>query len=120
MNVTKHSVLSFLVGFLFLTTSSGVLFAKDIRMFVRHNVADYAKWKKGYDAFGSSQKKMGVYFQSVYQSADNPNDVTVVHDFHSLLKAKEFAASSELKTSMLKLGVKGTPEIWFVNKGTIN
>jgi hypothetical protein len=38
----------------------------------------------------------------VYQSADDPNDVTVIHDFHRAEKAKAFAALPELKAAMEK------------------
>lgn len=90
---------------------------QDVRMFVRHDVADYPTWKKGYDGFSGYQKSHGVFFQSVWQSNENPNDVTVIHDFHSIEKAKSFANSQELKEKMAKLGVKGTPQIWYTNKG---
>jgi ABC-type sugar transport system substrate-binding protein len=90
--------------------------AEDIRMFVRHEVADYAVWKKAYDGFAPTQKKMGVVFKAAYQSTDNPNDITVIHDFHSLEKAKAFATSPELRAAMEKAGVKGAPQIWYANK----
>jgi hypothetical protein len=92
-------------------------FAADVRMFIRHDVADYSVWRKGYDAYAPTQKKMGVIFEAVYQAVENPNDVTVIHDFHSLEKAKAFAASSDLKETMGKLGVKGPPQIWYTSKG---
>jgi len=92
--------------------------AEDVRMFARHEVADYGAWRKVYDAFAPTQKKMGVIFKAVYRSTDNPNDVTVVHDFHSLEKAKTFAASPELKNAMENAGVKGPPQIWFTTKNT--
>lgn len=91
--------------------------AADVHMFVRHEVADYATWKKAYDGFRVTQKKMGVVAQAVYQSTDNPNDVTVTHEFHSLDKAKAFAASPELRAAMEKAGIKGAPQIWFTTKG---
>ena len=52
----------------------------------------------------------------MYQSTDDPNDVTVIHDFHSLVKAKAFAASAELKATMEKAGVKGAPQIWYTTR----
>ena len=109
-----------ILGFLSMTLlcAASPTWAKDVRMFVRHEVADYAVWKKGYDDFAPNQKKMGVIFKAVYQTADNPNDVTVIHDFHSLEKAKAFAASPELKADMERLGVKGQPQIWITNKGS--
>lgn len=91
-------------------------FAADVHLFVRHEVADYATWRKAYDGFHATQVKMGVVAQAVYQSTDNPNDVTVTHVFHSLDKAKAFTASPELKAAMEKSGVKGAPQIWYTSR----
>ena len=96
----------------------GAAWAGDVRMFVRHEVADYGVWRTAFDSFAPTQKKMGVIFKAVYQSAENQNDVTVIHDFHSLEKAKAFASSPELKTTMEKAGVKGAPQIWYTTKAT--
>ena len=90
--------------------------AADVRMYVRHEVADYAAWRKGYDGFDATRRKLGVTGQAVYQSLDNPNDVTVTHDFKTADKAKAFAASPDLKAAMAKAGVKGTPQIWLTSK----
>ena len=97
-------------------TAAGAVRAADVRMFIRHEVADYSVWRKAYDAFAPEQKKAGVYFQAVYQSVDHPTDLTVIHDFHSLDKAKAFAASPVLKATMEKAGVKGAPQIWYTSK----
>ena len=82
-------------------------------MFARHEVADYGVWRKAYDSFAPTQKKMGVFSQSVYRGIENSNDITVIHDFKSFEKAKAFAASPELKAAMEKAGVKGAPQIWY-------
>jgi quinol monooxygenase YgiN len=85
-------------------------------MYVHHEVTDYAAWRKVYDGFDATRKKLGVIAQAVYRSVDNPNDVTVTHDFRSAEKAKAFAASAELKATMEKAGVKGAPQIWITTK----
>jgi quinol monooxygenase YgiN len=90
--------------------------ADDVHMFVRHEVTDYATWRKSYDAFHATQQKLGVVSEAVYRSTDNPNDVTVTHEFHSVEKAKAFAASPELKAAMEKSGVKGAPQIWYTTR----
>jgi hypothetical protein len=90
--------------------------AADVRMFIRHEVADYAAWRKAYNAFDATRRKLGVTGQAVYQSLDNPNDVTVTHDFKTADKAKSFASSSDLKSTMEKAGVKGTPQVWFTTR----
>ena len=65
------------------------------------------------NGFDATRRKLGVTGQAVDQLLDNPNDVTVTHDFKTADKAKSFASSSDLKTTMEKAGVKGTPQVWF-------
>ena len=54
--------------------------------------------------------------QAVYQAADNPNDITVTHEFASAAAAQDFVNSDELKKAMQGGGVIGSPTIWFTNK----
>ena len=110
-----HLIAAVAVG-ISIIAAAGTAHAADVRMFVRHEVADYAVWRKAYNAFTPAQKKHGVLYQAVYQSADNPNDVTVVHDFHTLDEAKAFGALPELKAAMEKSGVKGAPQIWYTTR----
>jgi ABC-type sugar transport system substrate-binding protein len=114
---SRNALIACLMG-LAVLGAAGVARAADVRMFVRHEVADYGGWRKAFDAFAPTQKKLGVTYKAVYQSTENPNDVTVIHDFHSLEKAKAFAASAELKATMEKAGVKGAPQIWYTTKST--
>lgn len=82
-------------------------------LFVRHTVADYAAWRRIFDDFGPTQKAMGVTDKAVYQAADNPNDITVTHEFATLDAANAFAGSPELKSAMHDAGVTSAPTIWF-------
>ena len=86
-----------------------------IRMFVRHDVTDYAKWRAVYDGFDQERRGMGVKAQAVYQAADNANDVTVTHDFDDLPSAQGFASAPRLKEIMGDAGVAGAPQIWFTS-----
>ena len=85
-------------------------------MFIRHEVADYAKWKQVYDDFKPTQKKLGVTAETVYRAADNPNDVTITHEFAALDAAQKFAASDDLHTAMKQAGIVGEPSIWFASR----
>jgi hypothetical protein len=87
-----------------------------INLFVRHTVADYATWRKNYDAFAPVQKQMGVKAQAVYQSVDDPNDVTVTHEFATLEEARAMVNSADLRAKMQESGVTGAPTVWFANK----
>jgi hypothetical protein len=85
-------------------------------LFVRHQVADYSKWRQVYDAFGPTQKTLGVQDQAVYQAIDNPNDITVRHEFASLAAAQAFGGSPELGAAMHDAGVEGAPTVWFTTQ----
>jgi quinol monooxygenase YgiN len=82
-------------------------------LFAKHEVKDYAAWRRVYDDFDAKRRKMGVISDSVYRSEDDPNNITVTHDFSDLAAAKAFADSQELRDTMHKAGVTGAPEIWF-------
>ncbi len=82
-------------------------------MFVRHNVADYAAWRKAYDDFDAERRSMGVTGATVYRSADDPSEVTITHDFATVDAAKEFSQSPRLHEVMQQAGVQGEPTIWF-------
>lgn len=85
-------------------------------LFVRHTVSDYKAWRKVYDDFAPVRKSLGVTAAAVYQSTDNPGDITVTHDFATAEAAQAFAKSPELKKAMQNAGVVGAPTIWFTNK----
>jgi len=85
-------------------------------LFVRHQVADYAAWRRVYDALGPTQKAGGVTAEAVYQAVDDPNNLTVTHEFATLHAAHAWAASPELRTAMHDAGVVGAPTIWFTSR----
>ncbi|MCK5366309.1 MAG: antibiotic biosynthesis monooxygenase, partial [Gammaproteobacteria bacterium] len=81
-------------------------------LFVRHKVKDFVTWKTAYDAFDEERKTLGVTGQGVYQSDDNPNEVTLYHEFKSIDSAKAFVDSPRLKEVMEAAGVASAPDIW--------
>ena len=89
---------------------------KTIRMFIQHDVADYALWKKHYDDFSNNQKAHGVINEFVYQSIDDPNSITVIHDFTNTEEAKSFVSSAEFKSFIFRSGVKGIYQIWYTRQ----
>jgi hypothetical protein len=86
-----------------------------IRMFVRHEVTDYPTWRRHYDGFETERRTMGVRGAAGYVGADNPNDITVTHDFDALTPAQAFASSPRLREIMAAAGVSGRPTIWFTS-----
>jgi hypothetical protein len=61
------------------------------------------------------QRAAGLVNPRIYHSADsNKSEIVVVFDTEDTKKAKEFAASPDLKAAMLKAGVVDTPTIYFL------
>src|SRR5438445_10924565 len=86
-----------------------------VNLFVKHAFEDYRNWKVAYDDLGSTRRTMGVTVASVHQDPQDPNMVTVTHQFNTLDAAKTFASSDELKNAMMKAGVSGRPDMWITN-----
>ena len=81
-------------------------------MIVRHRVRDYGQWRPIFDQHAEMQRAAGLINPRVYHSADsNKSEIVVVFDTEDTKKAKDFAASSDLKEAMMKAGVLDTPTI---------
>jgi hypothetical protein len=64
-------------------------------LLVRHQVKDFTAWRQAYSAAATLPKRAGVLAEAVYQAEDDPNDVTVTHEFMSLAEAKALVGSAE-------------------------
>jgi hypothetical protein len=84
-----------------------------VRLFVRINVADYETWREVYDQFYGERVAMGVMGDAAFQLVDDPNDVTVWHDFETPEVATAFVSSDALRNVRQRAGVQGEPQFWF-------
>lgn len=80
-------------------------------LYIRHKVADYESWKRGYDEADWLRKKHGIVFAALARDPSDPNVVMALHRFKDMKGAKRF--SEEVPSIMREVGVEGTPEIWF-------
>jgi hypothetical protein len=87
-----------------------------IHLFVRQDVTNYEEWCFAYDRFWRDQDAHGAPIRTVYQSIDNPNDITVEHIFKNRDDARAIIASDDLAQAMTDAGVLGKPQIWFIEK----
>jgi quinol monooxygenase YgiN len=85
-----------------------------IHVIVRHKVADFAKWKQAFDAFLNHRMAAGETGFRVFQSIDDPRDVTVFSDWESTENARRFMQSEDVRKTMQSAGVAGTPDVSFV------
>jgi hypothetical protein len=84
-------------------------------MIIRHKVRDYGQWRPIFDGHVEMQKAAGLSNPRVYHSADsNKSEIVVVFDTQDTKRAKDFAASADLKEAMTKAGVVDTPTIYFL------
>jgi hypothetical protein len=82
---------------------------------VRHKVANYAKWKMGYDAHDSARAANGLSNYIIARGIPDSNTVFVMMKAADMVKAKEFASSEDLKNTMQKAGVVGMPTVGYIN-----
>lgn len=80
-------------------------------MIVRHKVADYAKWKPGYDAHDSARLANGLHSYLIGRGTEDSNNVLVAMTMDDVDKAKAFASNPDLKNVMKKAGVIGAPSV---------
>ncbi len=84
-----------------------------IHVFIRHTVHNYVEWRETFVAAGPTRRLFGTSSSAVYQSIDDPNDVTVVLEFDDWQTARRYVASDELKKTMAEAGVRGQPTVWY-------
>jgi hypothetical protein len=84
-------------------------------MIIRHKVRDYGQWQPIFDGDVERQKAAGLSNPRVYHSADsNKIEIVVVFDAKDTKKAKDFAASPDLKEVMGNAGVMDAPTFHFL------
>jgi hypothetical protein len=87
-----------------------------VRLFVRHKVSNYAKWRNVYNAFDKERTTMGVLGTAVVRYTADRNDMSVWHGFATTRKAEVFAPSAKLNAAMREAGVRGAPKTWFATE----
>ena len=83
------------------------------RIYVRHNVADFVKWKAVYDGLDPIRKQFGITKAEVFKNANDANDILVIHEWDNKEQAMKFMGSQDLKNAMAHGGVLSTPEVNF-------
>ena len=80
-------------------------------MIIRHKVADYAKWKTGYESHDSFRLASGLHNYVIARGTEDSNMLLVAVKMDDVDKAKAFAASPDLKAKMKEVGVTGAPVV---------
>ena len=79
---------------------------------IQLTLADYAAWKSVFDTRKQFRKDtMGVKFERLYRSADNPNEILLWLDVLNAAKTRNEIASDDVQKTMREAGVVGQPSI---------
>lgn len=82
-------------------------------MTVHLKVKDYNAWRTSYNGHDKDRATAGITNGKVFRSADDPNDVLILQDAADVSKARTWFGSNEMKATMEKSGVVGSPSIRF-------
>ena len=85
-----------------------------IHLLIRHKVADFAKWKVGYDAHANARQAAGLRQEHLLRGIADPNEVVLMFAAEDLQKAQAFGESPGLREAMQKAGVIDKPDIYFL------
>ena len=81
---------------------------------IKHKVEDFGKWKELFDGHAATRSTAGSKGGYVFQSIDDPNEVSILLEWDTIDNARRFIESEDLKTTMEKAGVSSIPEINFL------
>jgi hypothetical protein len=87
-----------------------------IRVFLRHIVEDFAQWREAFDGMEPLRQAGGVQANGIFHALDDPNDVTVWHDFETREKAEAFITSDVFGAALADAGVTGEPIAWLTRE----
>jgi len=86
-----------------------------VHVLVRHKVTDFNRWKESFDSHLNARMHAGELGFRLFQSVDDPRDVTLLLDWDSLEHARRFITSEELRSRMQQAGVMGSPDVHYVD-----
>ncbi|MFC2150085.1 antibiotic biosynthesis monooxygenase [Calditrichota bacterium] len=86
-----------------------------ITTMINHEVEDFSKWISAYEEHAKFRRESGALKSHVFQATDNPNHVTVVIHWETLVQMETFLQSPELRQAMTEAGVKGEPTVKVLN-----
>jgi hypothetical protein len=86
---------------------------KNENMTVHLRVKDYNTWRTSYDEREKSRLSAGITNGRVFRNAQDPNDLVILQDAADVAKANAWLGSDDMKATMQKSGVIGSPTIRF-------
>lgn len=80
-------------------------------LLIHHKVQNFDTWKPGYDDHKPARDSAGLKELHLLRGIQDANDVVILFQAADLDQARAFVSSDDLKQTMARLGVIGTPQI---------
>ena len=87
-----------------------------IYVLVRFTVEDLAKWKPVFEEASTLRKNFGSMGVRAFSKVDSSNDVVILGEYADKEKAMQMFQSQEFREATARAGVKGPPEVTFLNE----
>ncbi len=81
---------------------------------IKHRVKEFSTWKTAFDDHKQTRKAATLADLYTLRDVEDSNHVVLLFKAEDMTKARAFAASAELKDAMKAAGVKGKPDIYFL------
>jgi hypothetical protein len=78
---------------------------------IHFKVKDFNAWQASYSGNERNRTTAGITKSKVFRSIDDPNDVLLLQDVADVSKVRTWYGTSEMKSTMEKSGVVGSPSI---------
>jgi len=91
-----------------------------MKTMVQHTVRDYDLWKAVFDEHEEVRAKYGSTGHTIYRSADNPNDLTLIIEYESRERADEFMRDPSLAEAMKRGGVVSEPSFTWLEEAEVS
>lgn len=84
-------------------------------LYLRHRVADYARWKEAFDTHLAARQAGGARDEAVIlRNTEDPQEIIVVMGWRDLKSARLFIQSVSWQVALRKMGVDGIPEVLYL------
>lgn len=88
-----------------------------IYLTIRQTIANYARWKEGFDNHLAARQAGGATDEAlVLRNVDNLNEIIVVLGWRDLAQARLFMQSISWQMALQQMGVVGVPEVYFLER----
>ncbi len=84
-------------------------------LLVRHKVADFAQWKKVFNAHAQAQRDAGLHIKHVLRNNEDPDEIVLFFEVTDMAAAHAFVSDPAVKGAREQASVVGPVDVTFLN-----